>query len=73
VTHRGFAPVSLPTNISKSVLDSRCPTCGIWLASFHDTQVLAGAASVGVYFCALQSFVKFKIAISGSLTDSTGH
>jgi hypothetical protein len=33
------APVSLATNVSKSVLDSRC----------HDTQVLAGAASMGVY------------------------
>ena len=33
--------------LSKSVLDGRCPTCGIWLASLDDTQVLAGAASAG--------------------------
>jgi hypothetical protein len=33
--------------LSKSVLDGRCPTCGIWLASLDDAQVLAGAASVG--------------------------
>lgn len=33
--------------VSKSVLDGRCPTCGIWLASLDDAQVLAGAASAG--------------------------
>jgi hypothetical protein len=33
--------------LSKSVLDGRCPTCGIWLASLDDAQVLAGAASAG--------------------------
>jgi ankyrin repeat protein len=33
--------------LSKSVLDGRCPTCGIWLASLDDTQVLAAAASTG--------------------------
>ena len=33
--------------LSKSVLDGRCPTCGIWLASLDDAQVLAGAALAG--------------------------
>jgi hypothetical protein len=46
VTHRGFVLISLATSVSESVLDSCCPTCGIWLASFYDKQVLAGAASL---------------------------
>ena len=33
--------------LSKSVLDGCCPTCKIWLASFDDALVLAGAASAG--------------------------
>jgi hypothetical protein len=33
--------------LSKSVLDGRCPTCRIWLASLDDALVLAGAASAG--------------------------
>ena len=33
--------------LSKSVLDSYCPTCRIWLASLDDALVLAGAASAG--------------------------
>jgi hypothetical protein len=31
--------------LSKYVLDGRCPTCRIWLASLDGAQVLAGAAS----------------------------
>jgi len=33
--------------LSKSVLDSCCPTYRIWLAFLDNTQVLAGAASAG--------------------------
>jgi len=33
--------------LSKSVLDSCCPTCRIWLASLDNALVLAGAALIG--------------------------
>merc|ERR1712230_117721 len=33
--------------LSKSVLDGRCPTCRIWLASLDEARVLAGAAEMG--------------------------
>jgi len=33
--------------LSKSVLNGRCPTCRIWLASLDDALVLTGAASAG--------------------------
>jgi len=33
--------------LSKSVLDGRCPTCRIWLASLDEARVLAGAAKMG--------------------------
>ncbi|PVH69919.1 hypothetical protein DL98DRAFT_152771 [Cadophora sp. DSE1049] len=33
--------------LSKSVLDGRCPTCRIWLASLDKARVLAGAAEMG--------------------------
>jgi hypothetical protein len=58
--------------LSKSVLDSRCPTSGIWLASFHDTQVLAGAASMGVYFAPF-NLCQVQITTSGNLIDFIGH
>ncbi|KAH7308335.1 ankyrin repeat-containing domain protein [Rhexocercosporidium sp. MPI-PUGE-AT-0058] len=33
--------------LSKSVLDGRCPTCRIWLASLDEARVLVGAVEMG--------------------------